>query len=159
MQPSFLAVDGGTPPVAQSKAAMPPCRMDDHANWRSHYQTGVFFRRGLRSAVEALSEVEPETGGRVSQQAAHLRRAIIRAADRSIVLTPVVRVSDRTYRRYIPPQPYLLRSARSTEIQWLPVYFPAAMSVRTMKPVHGFGPGRSFSDWPSTTTRNLRTPG
>ena len=67
----------------------------------------MFFWRGLRSAAEALSEVEPETGARFAEQAAEFRRAIIRAADRSIVLTPVIRVSDGSYRRYIPPQPYL----------------------------------------------------
>jgi hypothetical protein len=81
--------------------------MGDYADWRSLYQTSVFFWRGLRSAAEALSEVEPETGARFRQQAADFHRAIIRAADRAIVLTPVIRVSDRTYRRYIPPQPYL----------------------------------------------------
>jgi len=32
-------------------------------------------------------------------------------------------------------------------------------STKGREPVYGFGPGRPFSDWPSTTTRNLRTPG
>jgi hypothetical protein len=81
--------------------------MGDYADWRSLYQTSVFFWRGLRSAAQALSEVESETGARFRQQAEDFRQAIIRAADRSIVLAPVIRVSDGTYRRYIPPQPYL----------------------------------------------------
>jgi len=94
-------------PDSWSAGLVPPCEMGDYADWRSLYQTSVFFWRGLQSAAEALSEVEPETGARFRQQAEDFREAIIRAADRSIVLTPVIRVTDGTYRRYIPPQPYL----------------------------------------------------
>ena len=90
-----------------SAGLVPPCEMGDYADWRSLYQTSVFYWRGLRSAAEALSEVEPETGARFRQQAEDFRQAIIRATDRSIALAPVIRVSDGTYRRYIPPQPYL----------------------------------------------------
>jgi hypothetical protein len=61
----------------------------------------------LKCAAEAISDLEPETGAKFREQAQDFRRAIIRAADRSIVLAPVVRVSDGTCRRYIPPQPYL----------------------------------------------------
>jgi hypothetical protein len=94
-------------PDSWSAGLVPPCEMGDYADWRSLYQTSVFFWRGLRSAAQALSEVESETGARFRQQAEDFRQAIIRAADRSIVLAPVIRVSDGTYRRYIPPQPYL----------------------------------------------------
>jgi hypothetical protein len=94
-------------PDSWSAGLVPPCEMGDYADWRSLYQTSVFFWRGLRSAAEALSEVEPETGARFLRQAEDFRRAILQAADRSITLTPVIRVSDGTYRRYVPPQPYL----------------------------------------------------
>jgi hypothetical protein len=94
-------------PHSWSAGLVPPCEMGDYADWRSLYQTSVFFWRGLKSAAEALREIEPETGDRFGQQAEDFRRAILQAADRSVTLTPVIRVSDGTYRRYIPPQPYL----------------------------------------------------
>jgi len=94
-------------PESWSAGLVPPCEMGDYADWRSLYQTSVFFWRGLRSTAEALSEVDPGTGARVRQQAEDFRQAILRAADRSIALAPVIRVSDGTSRRYIPPQPYL----------------------------------------------------
>jgi hypothetical protein len=86
---------------------MPPCEMGDYADWRSLYQTSVFFWRGLKTAAEALGEIEPETGVRFSRLAEAFRLALVRAADLSITVTPVVRVNDGTCRRYIPPQPYL----------------------------------------------------
>ena len=94
-------------PDSWSAGLMPPCEMGDYADWRSLYQTSVFYWRGMKTAAEALSEVEPAIGARFQQQAEDFRQAIIRAVDRSIVMTPVIRVSDGTCRRYIPPQPYL----------------------------------------------------
>ena len=94
-------------PDSWSAGLVPPCEMGDYADWRSLYQTSVFFWRGLKSAAEALGEVEPETGARFRRQAEDFRQAILRAADRSLGLAPVLRVGDGTYRRYIPPQPYL----------------------------------------------------
>ena len=94
-------------PNSWSAGLVPPCEMGDYADWRSLYQTSVFFWRGLKSAAEALSDIEPETGARFLKQAEDFRRAILQAAERSVALTPVIRVGDGTYRRYIPPQPYL----------------------------------------------------
>lgn len=90
-----------------SAGLIPPCELGDYADWRSLYQTSVFFWRGLKATAEAISDVDPATGARLRQQAEDFRRAIIRAAERSITLTPVIRVSDGTFRRYVPPQPYL----------------------------------------------------
>lgn len=67
----------------------------------------MFYWRGLRSAAEAIGDIDSETGARFRRQAEDFRQAIIRAADRSLEVTPVVRVRDGTCRRYIPPQPYL----------------------------------------------------
>jgi hypothetical protein len=84
-----------------------PCEMGDYADWRSLYQTNVFFWRGLKQAAEAIAVIEPEAGSRYRQEAEELREAIVKAAERSISLAPVMRVKDGSYRRYIPPQPYL----------------------------------------------------
>jgi len=90
-----------------SAGLVPPCELGDYADWRSLYQTSVFYWRGLRSAAEALSDIEPEIGARFLRQAEDFRQAILHAVERSAMLTPVIRVSDETCRRYIPPQPYL----------------------------------------------------
>ena len=94
-------------PDTWSAGLMPPCEMGDYADWRSLYQTSVFFWRGLQQAAEAIAEVEPDTGARFRAEAEEFRLAIVKAVDRSILLAPVVRVGDGTCRRYIPPQPYL----------------------------------------------------
>lgn len=94
-------------PGSWSAGLVPPCEMGDYADWRSLYQTSVFFWRGLRTMAEALKDIEPDTGARFLRQAEDFRQAILRAADRSVVQSPVIRVSDGTCRRFIPPQPYL----------------------------------------------------
>lgn len=94
-------------PASWSAGLVPPCEMGDYADWRSLYQTSVFFWRGLRAAAEALSDVDPDTAARFLRQAEDFRQSIVRAVDRSIAQSPVIRVSDGTYRRNIPPQPYL----------------------------------------------------
>ena len=94
-------------PDSWSAGLIPPCEMGDYADWRSLYQTSVFYWRGLSAAAEAIGDVEPETGRRLRGQAEDFRRAIEKAVQRSVVLTPVIRVADGSYRRYIPPHPYL----------------------------------------------------
>ncbi|MBP7933680.1 MAG: hypothetical protein KA354_03430 [Phycisphaerae bacterium] len=94
-------------PDSWSAGLIPPCEMGDYADWRSLYQTSVFFWRGLASAAEAIGELEPETGRRWRDQAEDFRQAIQRAVQRSVTLTPVMRVADGSCRRYIPPHPYL----------------------------------------------------
>lgn len=94
-------------PDTWSAGLIPPCEMGDYADWRCLYQTSVFYWRGLGQAAEAIAEIEPDTGAKYRDEAEQLRRAIIRAADRSSAVAPVIRVSDGTYRRSIPPAPYL----------------------------------------------------
>ena len=90
-----------------SAGLIPPCELGDYADWRSLYQTSLFYWRGLQAAGEALREVEPARGNKLLRQAAEFRSSIQRAVDRSVTQSPVIRVRDGTYRRYIPPQPYL----------------------------------------------------
>jgi hypothetical protein len=94
-------------PDAWSAGLIPPCELGDYADWRSLYQTNVFYWRGLHSAARAIADVDQAAAARFLDEAEQYRRAIVKAVDRSVVLSPVVRVSDGTYRRYIPPQPYL----------------------------------------------------
>ncbi|HNQ87999.1 MAG TPA: hypothetical protein PKM73_05145 [Verrucomicrobiota bacterium] len=94
-------------PDTWSAGLIPPCEMGDYADWRCLYQTSVFYWRGLKHAAEAIAELEPDTGAKYRDEAEQLRQAIIRAADRSSAVAPVIRVSDGSYRRSIPPAPYL----------------------------------------------------
>jgi len=99
-------------PASWSAGLIPPCELGDYADWRSLYQTNVFYWRGLKSAAAAIAEVDRDAGARFTKEAEEYRQAILRAVDRSVVLSPVVCVNDGTYRRYIPPQPYLRGMAR-----------------------------------------------
>jgi hypothetical protein len=94
-------------PDSWSAGLMPPCELGDYADWRSLYQTSLFYWRGLRTAAEALQDIDPSLGKKFLQQAGEFRASIQRAVNRSVAQSPVIRVSDGTYRRYIPPQPYL----------------------------------------------------
>lgn len=97
---------------AWSSGLIPPCELGDYADWRSLYQTNVFYWRGLKSAAMVIAEVDHDAGARFLNEAEQYRQAILRAVERSVVLSPVVRVNDGTYRRYISPQPYLRGMAR-----------------------------------------------
>lgn len=94
-------------PDSWSAGLMPPCELGDYADWRSLYQTSLFYWRGLQAAGEALKDIDAGLGNKFVQGAAEFRSSIQRAVDRSVSQSPVIRVSDGTYRRYIPPQPYL----------------------------------------------------
>jgi hypothetical protein len=99
-------------PESWSAGLIPPCEMGDYADWRSLYQTNVFYWRGLASAARAIADVDPGEGARFLDEAEQYRQSIVKAVDRSVLLSPVVRVADGAYRRYIPPQPYLRGMAR-----------------------------------------------
>lgn len=99
-------------PDAWSSGLIPPCELGDYADWRSLYQTNTFYWRGLKCVALAIADADAEAGKRLLDEAEQYRRSILRAVDRSAVLSPVVRVGDGTYRRYIPPQPYLRGMAR-----------------------------------------------
>jgi hypothetical protein len=99
-------------PNAWSSGLIPPCELGDYADWRSLYQTNAFYWRGLKYVAMAIAEADAEAGAKYLDEAEQYRQSILRAVDRSVVLSPVVRVSDGTYRRHIPPQPYLRGMAR-----------------------------------------------
>ena len=99
-------------PDSWSWGLIPPCELGDYADWRSLYQTNTFYWRGLKSIAAAITDVDPTAGERYVKAAEEYRQAILRAVDRSVTLSPVVRVNDGTYRRFIPTQPYLRGMAR-----------------------------------------------
>jgi hypothetical protein len=94
-------------PDTWSSGLIPPSELGDYADWRTLYQTNLFFWRGLKHAAEAVATLEPKTGARFLHEAEALRQATMKAVERSITLAPVIRVQDGTYRRNIPPQPYV----------------------------------------------------
>ncbi|MCL5099359.1 MAG: hypothetical protein M1608_17860 [Candidatus Omnitrophica bacterium] len=94
-------------PNSWSAGLIPPCELGDYADWRSLYQTNVFYWRGLKTVATAIADVDPAAGARFWDDAEQYRRAIIKAVDRSILLAPVDKARDGSCRRYIPPQPYL----------------------------------------------------
>jgi hypothetical protein len=100
-------------PDSWSSGLIPPCELGDYADWRSLYQTNFMFWRGLKTAATALADVDAQASARYLDEAEQYRLAIARAVERSATLSPVVRVSDGTYRRYIAPQPYLRGMARA----------------------------------------------
>ncbi len=90
-----------------SAGLMPPGEFGDYADWRSLYQTNVFHWRALKTAARSFQAIDTTAAQRWTDEADDFLRAIRSAASRSGDLAPVVRVFDGTYRRYIPPHPWL----------------------------------------------------
>jgi len=71
------------------------------------YINDAFSWEGLAGVANLACVADPDRGRALQQEVGEYRRAIRRAANRSIALTPVIQVEDGTYRRYLPVGPYM----------------------------------------------------
>lgn len=62
---------------------------------------------GLNAAAEAIADVDPPSGAELLKEAESFRQAILAAWDKSIALSPVIKVRDGAYRRFLPSIVYL----------------------------------------------------
>ena len=86
---------------------IPPGVGGDTHDMRSFYATSVKYYSALLDAAGLLAEEGVPGAAEWLREADRAHRDLRRAADRSAALTPVVRVDDGTYRRYVSWQPYL----------------------------------------------------
>ncbi len=107
------------PPSAWCHGLEPPVDVCDGSDIRLFYSLNAWYYAGLKQAADVLAgknaaqyAAQPRgyTGtymGRLVKEAELFRRDIRKAADRSMALSPVVKVRDGTYRRYVPFAPYM----------------------------------------------------
>jgi hypothetical protein len=83
---------------------IPPANTGDGGQTRLLFYMSSCWYAGLKEAAGILSADQPSS---LLEEAEHFRRDFRKAVERSAALTPVVKVRDGTYRRFVPWQPYL----------------------------------------------------
>jgi hypothetical protein len=83
---------------------IPPANTGDDGGTRLSFYMSSCWYAGLKEAAKVLSEGQSSS---LLEEAERFRQDFRKAVERSAALTPVVKVRDGTYRRYVPWQPYL----------------------------------------------------
>ena len=92
---------------AWCRGLLPPHNIWDSTNWRLWYESNVNYWFGLKRYAEVIADVDPDAGRKYRAEAKAYAGDILAAAEKSLVLSPVVRVGDGTYRSFLPPAPYI----------------------------------------------------
>ncbi|MGA2253420.1 MAG: hypothetical protein ABSG53_02065 [Thermoguttaceae bacterium] len=95
------------PPSAWCYGLQPPTDVCDGSDIRLFYSLNAWYYAGLKQAAEVLAGRSTAQYAGLVKEAELFRRDIRKAADRSMALSPVVKVRDGTYRRYVPFAPYM----------------------------------------------------
>ena len=90
---------------------LPPHNIWDSRRWRSWYQSNASYCYALILHAEVIAAVDPDAGRRFAKEARDFRTDLLAAVDKSLTLSPVIRVRDGTYHSFLPPFPYLRRPA------------------------------------------------
>ena len=85
----------------------PPGDICDCADVRLSFSVNAWHYAGVRRAAEALAAWNPGKYAALLEEVESFRRDLRKAVDRSMALSPVVRVADGTYRRSVSFEPYL----------------------------------------------------
>ena len=85
----------------------PPQHIADCAwgqsEWKWYGIIDAWYSQGLSRFAEAMAQVDPDNALKYLEESAQYRKALQQAVDRSIALSPVIRVRNGEYRSYIPP--------------------------------------------------------
>jgi len=99
--------NGNIPPNAWCHGLEPPIDVCDGSDTRLFFSVNAWYYAGLKRAAEVLAGQNAAQYAGLVKEAELFRRDIRKAADRSMALSPVVKVGDGTYRRYVPFAPYM----------------------------------------------------
>ena len=95
-----------TPRSAWGYGLQPPINFGDYGGANLFYLVNARFYNGMFSTTKIMTELGVEGADKLMQEIGEYRQDIRAAADRSAALTPAVRSSDGTYRRFVPATPY-----------------------------------------------------
>jgi hypothetical protein len=98
---------GQLPEDCWASGLLPPFALSgDLGGHRITYRLDAGFFEGLAEVAYLVSLSQAERGAAMRKEAEAYRLAIRRSMDRAVALTPVMKVQDGTYRRYMPYGPY-----------------------------------------------------
>ena len=98
---------GQFPRSSWSYGLLPPFALSgDLGGYRMSYRLNAGFFEGMREIAAVVTLSDRDRGRIMQQEANEYRDAIRRSLDRATALTPVIKVQDGTYRRYMPYGPY-----------------------------------------------------
>jgi hypothetical protein len=95
------------PPDAWCYGLQPPTDLSDGSDVRLSYSLNAWYYVGLKRAAELLAARSGGKDADLVKEAELFRQDIRKATDRSMALSPVVKVADGTYRRCVPFAPYM----------------------------------------------------
>ena len=99
---------GNLPQTCWAAGLLPPFALSgDIGGPRMSYNMNAYFFEGMIEVANLVTLDNAERGGRMRKEAEEYRQAIRRSLDRAVALTPVMKVQDGTYRRYMPYGPYM----------------------------------------------------
>jgi hypothetical protein len=81
---------------------LPPGQLEDNEEWQYWFAVNGYAYRGLRSSAQAIGELEPEEGKRISDEAERYRQDIRAAAFRSMAASPAAPLRDGTWVPTVP---------------------------------------------------------
>ncbi len=96
-----LAVAGLHPPQHIADCAW------GQSEWKWYANIDAWYYQGLRRFGEAMAEVDSSHAAKYLDEAEQYRKALEKAVDRAVTLSPVIQVRNGTYRSYIPPIFYI----------------------------------------------------
>ena len=89
----------------------PPQHIADCAwgcsEWKWYLNIDAWYCQGLRRFADAMRDVDAENAAKYLAESERYRISLQKAVERSIALAPVMKVSNGTYRSYIPPLFYV----------------------------------------------------
>jgi len=98
-----------SPGIAKSAwcyGLQPPINFGDYGGTALFYLVNARYYSGVKTVADILSELNVAGAGDLVQEAESYRQNIRAATERSSAVTPVVRSSDGTFRRFVPATPY-----------------------------------------------------
>ena len=123
---------------------VPPSNTGDGGDTRLYYYTNTCWFSGLKGLAEAFRQASSAVDPALEHELAQFRQALRRAAERSAALTPVVRVRDGSYRRFVAWQPYLRGSGIETETG-LSAWYSGVVAGGLRLAPDIFGPGETLT--------------
>ena len=98
---------------------LPPGNIWDSYHLRAWYAIDAGSCFALNRYAQVIGEIDPRAARKYLAEAEAYGKEILAAAEKSFVLSPVIRVRDGTYRSFLPPAPYI----RGPASRWMPTDF------------------------------------